>query len=83
MLFAVTFFRVFYLRETTPSRPASRFSFRQPVDTVTAPCAYLYYIHIFLKLTRFVTKYCLGNSDRLKLGKSIDYDPKHNYYVPH
>jgi len=43
MLFAITIFLSLYLREWTPSRPASRGGFHQPVETITAPRSIFYY----------------------------------------
>ncbi|VEP11721.1 hypothetical protein H1P_1160002 [Hyella patelloides LEGE 07179] len=35
------------LREGTHSRPVSQISFRQPVETITAPCLNLYCSELF------------------------------------
>lgn len=50
MLFAVTFFRAFDLREETHSRPVSRVSFRQHVETIKAPCRTLLHFDVLSQL---------------------------------
>jgi hypothetical protein len=55
MLFAFTFFRAFDLREETHSRPVSRVSFRQHVETIKAPCRRLLHCSIVFILFDILT----------------------------